>query len=141
MSSDFGVARFLDNGTLDATYGVNGKTRGCTEADGNCEARALLVDGAGRTVVAGITGENERAFAVARFLSNGGIDSGFAHGGGRTQPFMNGLGRIADIDFDAPIPVANATAVAGTSPSSPSPLSPSVTNPPAGVSSTDRSNA
>jgi uncharacterized delta-60 repeat protein len=78
---DFFVARFNTNGSLDKTFGTGGET--LTNFGGNDRARGIVIDSAGRIVLAGteanaITGTG---IYVARYTSNGQLDSHFGTGG------------------------------------------------------------
>ena len=84
---DFALLRYNSNGTLDATFGTGGKV--LTDFAGSSDAASSLVirsDGkivaAGRTFVS--TGYN---FALARYNSNGTLDTGFGTGGKVTSDF------------------------------------------------------
>jgi uncharacterized delta-60 repeat protein len=75
----FGVARFLTDGSLDGTFGRDGKVRT------NFHARAIaneVVVQPGKIVVAGAVGSYPRGdFALARYTSSGRLDGSFGHGG------------------------------------------------------------
>jgi uncharacterized delta-60 repeat protein len=79
---DFAVARYNANGTPDNTFGVGGKVLtdlGSLSSDFACAA-ALQADG--KIVLAGYTSDGVGApdFAIARYNSNGTLDSTFAGG-------------------------------------------------------------
>jgi len=68
----FALVRYLANGTLDPSFGTSGKV---TTAFGTGEhARAMVIQGDGRIVVAGFGGGD---IAVARYLANGALDTSF----------------------------------------------------------------
>ncbi|CAN5348690.1 hypothetical protein BH09PLA1_BH09PLA1_13920 [soil metagenome] len=85
-TNDFGVARFLSNGSLDATFGINGMVTtdfGLAGASSD-EARAMVIDSSGRIYVAGYANRGTGTgndFAVARYLSNGSLDDSFGAAG------------------------------------------------------------
>jgi uncharacterized delta-60 repeat protein len=91
--ANFALARYNTNGTLDGTFGTGGKV--ITDIAGGLNDIALGVairqDGkivaVGRAVVSGRT-----AFAVARYNSNGILDTGFGNGGKVTTSFVGSLG-------------------------------------------------
>jgi len=70
------LARYLPNGTLDDTFGVDGKA--FTSVVGRAFAVALQPDG--KIVIAGDVPSTED-FLIARFNANGGSDFSFANGG------------------------------------------------------------
>jgi uncharacterized delta-60 repeat protein len=92
---ELAVARFLPNGTLDATFDGDGKL---TTAIGTLEdhARAVAVDQNDRIVVAGytLTGSN-RDLALARYLANGTLDTSFSSDGKITLPVGTGDDEVA----------------------------------------------
>jgi uncharacterized delta-60 repeat protein len=101
--ADFAVARWNTNGTLDKTFSGDGKTRtgmGCGEF-----ADAVAIQPDGRIVVVGVRWEddgdrcfacNETDLAIARYNTNGTLDSTFDGDGKKTE----GLGGVIE-DFSA----------------------------------------
>jgi uncharacterized delta-60 repeat protein len=83
-SNDFGVARFNANGTLDTTFGTGGRVvtdfgSGSTSVD---DARSIVVDSAGRIYVVGFANRGSgNDFAIARYNSNGSLDSTYGTSG------------------------------------------------------------
>jgi uncharacterized delta-60 repeat protein len=86
----FAIARFNSDGTLDQTFGVNGRLNtsfadygpGCPES----EATAVTIDAANRIVVGGTalcSGKDKKWFAVVRYDANGNPDATFGASGGR----------------------------------------------------------
>lgn len=82
--SRYAVARFLPNGTIDATFAHGGST--LTDAVGEAHALALQADG--RIVVTGAD------FLVYRFDTTGAIDGSFGDSGVATAAY---LGRAHDV--------------------------------------------
>jgi uncharacterized delta-60 repeat protein len=87
--SRFALARFTSDGALDTTFGGDGlvTTRFPHEFDANVWDVAIQSDG--RTVVVGSAG---RDFAVARYNSDGTLDSSFDGDGRATTAFSPRLG-------------------------------------------------
>lgn len=116
--SDFIVARFNSNGSLDATFDGDGFS-GTTLASFDT-ARALAISSDGKIVLAGESdGGTGKAIALARFNSNGSLDATF-DGDGRVITFVSGLNLTANAialqlsDANpAKILVAGSTNVAG----------------------------
>ena len=77
-NQDFGVVRYLPDGSLDTSFGSNGKV---TTAFGDSvdEAYAVALDGVGRVVVSGWTYLS--GFAVARYNPDGSLDTTFSDDG------------------------------------------------------------
>jgi uncharacterized delta-60 repeat protein len=78
---DFALARYTSEGTLDSGFGTGGKV---TTAIGPSTSRdtafTVLIDDNGKIVVAGfadVAGAGGRNFAVARYNSNGTLDTSF----------------------------------------------------------------
>ena len=97
--SDFVLARYLADGTLDTTFGVGGTVT--TDFFGAADsARSVALDTRGRIVVAGWALRDGRAdFAVARYLANGTLDSSFDADGRATVDFSGLDDRAAALAF------------------------------------------
>lgn len=80
--NQFAVARYNQNGTLDAGFGANGKVTTVVGV-GNSEARGVAVQTDGKIVVAGNASinSNSSAYAVARYNADGSLDSSFGTNG------------------------------------------------------------
>ena len=88
---DFAMARYLSNGTLDSSFGSGGKV--VTDLFGsNDVGHALVIQSDGKIVVAGSAFRNGTVedFALARYHSNGTLDSSFGSGGKVATDFFNG---------------------------------------------------
>jgi uncharacterized delta-60 repeat protein len=96
-TTDFALARYNSNGTLDSTFGKGGKVK-TTFADFDYVG-ALALQSDGKIVATGMTVINfSPSFAVARYNSNGTLDTTFGTGGrvitgfgGPTQAFAAGV--------------------------------------------------
>ena len=87
----FAVARYNTDGTLDSTFGANGKiyTDVVPGPSVDDTATAIAIQPDGKIVVAGSTGENtslfggssNRDFALVRYNSDGSLDDTFGTGG------------------------------------------------------------
>jgi uncharacterized delta-60 repeat protein len=100
QNSDFALARLKSNGKLDTSFGTNGRTTAAFEVGGNATARsasvsalALQKDGSivavGQALVGVESSEGppDEDMAVARFRTNGRLDSSFDGDGKTTIPF------------------------------------------------------
>jgi len=89
--SDFLVARFDVNGTLDPTFGNGGTvTIDFDGGGGGDQAEGIALQADGRIIVAGTThgaGLQSDDFAVARLDADGALDQSFANGGKATIAF------------------------------------------------------
>ena len=84
---DFAAVRYLSNGTIDTTFGVAGKVSTDFGVAGFDRAQSAALQPDGRVVAAGFAISQNggvQNFAVARFTSNGVLDTTFS-GDGRTQ--------------------------------------------------------
>ena len=115
--SDFAIARYNSNGTLDATFGTNGKV---TTAFSNTNdfAYALAVQSDGRIVAAGVTDNGPNTpgdFAVVRYNADGSLDESFGDKGKVTTDFFGGddSAHALKIQSDGRIIVAGSAGVAG----------------------------
>ena len=74
---DFGIVRYLANGTLDSTFGTNGKLM-VSLAGSNDYPHAVAIQSDGRIVV---MGEASTDFGIVRINPNGTLDTAFGTGG------------------------------------------------------------
>jgi uncharacterized delta-60 repeat protein len=84
---DFAAVRYLSNGAIDTTFGVAGKVRTDFGDQNFDRARSAVLQPDGRIVAAGFAISQNglvQNFAVARYNSNGVIDTSFS-GDGKTQ--------------------------------------------------------
>jgi uncharacterized delta-60 repeat protein len=112
---DFATVRYLADGTLDTTFGGNGKVMTPIGTGRNLGyAVAMQLDG--KVVVAGVA-ENGATldFAVARYHADGTLDSAFGELGKVMTDFDNGddFGRSVAVQSDGKILVAGYTIGAG----------------------------
>ena len=88
--SDFAMARYNPDGTLDATFGLGGKVTTGFGTSGS-EAHAMTLQSDGRIVLAGDAGISNAPdtfdFALARYMPDGGVDASFGNGGMVTNAF------------------------------------------------------
>jgi uncharacterized delta-60 repeat protein len=100
---EFALARYNADGTLDSTFGANGLVT--TPVDGNSWATGVAIDANGNIIVAGGAGQAyqfESNFALARYTSNGVLDTTFGNNGtvetnlGPTDASAQGLALQAD---------------------------------------------
>lgn len=90
----FALARYNTDGTIDSSFGTNGKVR-TDWAGATDEAKAVVLQADGKILVAGSTGTGANAkFALARYEVNGTVDSSFGQGGKVTGDF---LGKAASL--------------------------------------------
>ncbi|HSA59291.1 MAG TPA: hypothetical protein VLJ37_06355 [bacterium] len=113
QSGDFLVIRFNPDGSLDTDFGTGGKV--ATDFGGNDSAQEIALQVDGKIVVAGAT---DVGFALARYHTDGSLDSGFGTGGKVTTPSPD-LGSFAyamAIQSDGKIVVVGQETVSFTDP-------------------------
>ncbi len=81
------VVRYNPDGSLDTTFGTNGKVR--IDIGSYDEARSVAIDSAGRIVVAGYSSLSSVVFAVARLTPSGTLDTTFDGDGKQTINFTS----------------------------------------------------
>jgi uncharacterized delta-60 repeat protein len=89
---DFAAARYLSNGTIDTTFGVAGKVRTDFGDQNFDRARSAALQPDGRIVAAGFAISQNggvQNFAVARYTSNGVLDTTFSRDGKTQIDFGN----------------------------------------------------
>src|SRR5947209_5776224 len=75
----FALARYNADGTLDPSFGSEGRV--CTNVGGRDGARALALQSDGKIVVAGFSDVVGFGFALARYNPDGSLDPSFGSGG------------------------------------------------------------
>jgi uncharacterized delta-60 repeat protein len=86
--TDFALARFNSDGTLDATFGVGGKQTTDIGASADFVEALAVQPGDGKLILAGHTShDTDASFAIARYSKDGGIDPSFGSGGTLTEDF------------------------------------------------------
>jgi uncharacterized delta-60 repeat protein len=87
--SDFALARYNPDGTLDGSFGIGGTATSPFDFPGSFDqVSGVVIQPDGKIVLAGSTGVNGFAvFALARYNSNGTLDAGFGTGGMMTTDF------------------------------------------------------
>lgn len=79
---NFGVVRYMPNGTLDPTFGTGGKIATDIISTDSDQATDVLVQPDGKIVLAGCAGTNTVGLMTAvRYLPNGTLDTSFADNG------------------------------------------------------------
>lgn len=86
----FALVRYNPDGTLDTSFGTNGKVTTAVGDSSSAFAAAIQPDG--KIVVAGEGGSANSDFALARYHANGNLDSSFGADGIVTTP-ITGLSR------------------------------------------------
>jgi uncharacterized delta-60 repeat protein len=109
---DFAVVRYTFKGDLDSTFGVQGKV--VTDLGGPDRAEAVVLQSDGKIVVAGRSGGD---FALARYESNGTLDSTFGGDGVVTTDFAGNqdAALAVAVQPNAEIVAAGTTASGGSS--------------------------
>ncbi len=103
---DFGVARYNTDGSLDTSFADDGKLT--TNFGSNDCANAVAIQADGKTVVAGYSGAS---FAVARYNTDGSLDTSFAEDGTLTT----NISPLADLAYCVAIQTDGKIVVAGSS--------------------------
>jgi uncharacterized delta-60 repeat protein len=100
--SDFALARYNANGTLDSTFGSDGKVITDLGSDQDL-VFAVAVQSDGKVVAVG-TGAGDGTlldFGIARYDSNGSLDSTFGTGGKVTTDFFGDADHARDIAIES----------------------------------------
>ncbi|MFZ0546319.1 MAG: delta-60 repeat domain-containing protein [Candidatus Promineifilaceae bacterium] len=110
-NGDIGLARYLNDGTLDTTFGNNGKI--ITDLNGrHDQANAIALQPDGRIIVAGasyLQPSNDQDFVVLRYYPNGALDPTFSGNGW----VFTDMGTNFDSIFDMVIQPDGKIVVAG----------------------------
>jgi uncharacterized delta-60 repeat protein len=89
--SDFAIARYNPDGSLDTTFDGDGKV--ITPVLGFDEAYSLVIDNNGKILVAGgsVNTNNDRDFTLVRYNTNGSLDTAFGGDGIVTTALVSGV--------------------------------------------------
>ena len=107
----FGLARYNKNGTLDKTFGGDGRVTTSFSNNG-CGANHVAIQPDGKIVAVGFSGNN---FAIARYDSNGSLDKTFGGGDGKVVTDFGGFEEAYSvaIQINGKIVVAGGTTASG----------------------------
>ena len=103
FSFDFAITRYNSDGSLDSAFGTGGKVSVEFVADAMDQCEAVVLQSDGKIVAAGQVANESLTvvdFALARFNSDGSLDSTFGSGGKVTTDFFPGS---FDVGLDAAI--------------------------------------
>ncbi|RIK41779.1 MAG: hypothetical protein DCC55_10755 [Chloroflexi bacterium] len=113
-ASDFALARYNSDGSLDASFGANGKIT--TAFEGFAHGQSIAVQTDGKIIVAGLAYINEQYdFVLARYNSDGSLDTAFGTNGKVITDFGgDDYGYILNIQNDGNLILVGYTDVNGT---------------------------
>jgi len=113
----FALARFKVDGTLDPTFGGDGR-RTTDFTSGDDDAYSVAIQADGKIVAAGQSGGRDPKFALARYNSNGSLDASFGGDGKRTTDVTKSYDAIYSllIQADGKILAAGAAGLGGPNP-------------------------
>lgn len=86
---DFGIVRYDPDGSLDSSFGGTGKVTSDFSGGHSDQAHAVAAQADGKIVVAGQSFFSNGDFLIARYDSNGSLDSSFGDGGKVITDFGN----------------------------------------------------
>ena len=99
-SSDFAVARYNADGSLDTAFGDAGTVT--TSFGGAAAAKGVVVQPDGKIVVAGAGSYADGSIAIARYNTDGSLDASFGGGAGKvTAVFSTGAGSAYGVALQA----------------------------------------
>ena len=96
LGTGFSITRYNPDLTPDSTFGTDGNVTTSFDT-GDTEATALLIQPDGKIVAAGNSAGH---FALARYNTDGTLDTTFGFGGGQLTSGIAGLGGVTDLFFD-----------------------------------------
>lgn len=83
----FAATRFNSNGILDTSFGINGLVE--TTIGSNSKSQAMALQNDGKIILAGYSIDSNIMFTMARYRSNGNLDTNFGAGGKVITPLGN----------------------------------------------------
>jgi uncharacterized delta-60 repeat protein len=106
---NFAMVKYLPDGSIDKSFGINGSTS--TDFNASIDLpNAITIQPDGKIILAGYTQYPSR-FAIARYLENGILDQGFGEGGLVLVSFGSGYNTAESVAIDS----SGNILVAGTS--------------------------
>jgi uncharacterized delta-60 repeat protein len=112
VSSDFALARYNTDGSLDSSFGTNGKVITDFGAGSDDYAYAVAIQPSGKIVVAGVSNvSGSDDFALARYNADGSLDGSF----GTAGKVITGFGGFRDQAFAVAIQPNGKIVAAGKS--------------------------
>ncbi|MUG95780.1 hypothetical protein F7734_26855 [Scytonema sp. UIC 10036] len=116
-NGDFALARYNTNGTLDSSFGAGGKV--VTDFNGSTDhGNSVAIQSDGKIIVAGVAWSNSQTdFALARYNTNGTLDTSFGNGGKVITPIgsLGDWGNCVTIQADGKIIVGGHTSLNSSS--------------------------
>lgn len=95
--SDFLVMRYSSSGTLDSSFGSGGITR-TPIGSNNDSAKSVVIQANGRIIVAGLSDNGvSNDIAIARYTTQGDLDTTFSGDGKDTQDVRGGVDEANDV--------------------------------------------
>lgn len=108
-NADFGIARYNVNGTLDTNFGNGGKVT-TDFGFGGDNAAAVMLQPNGKIIVVGtVSGSSVSQVGIARYTSDGRLDSSFGNGGKLISDLPNGAIAGGAVLQDGKLLVAGGT--------------------------------
>jgi uncharacterized delta-60 repeat protein len=109
-NNDFALARYNANGSLDTTFGTNGTVT--TNVGGSDQANAVAIQPDGKIIAAGSANTNT-AFALARYNTNGSLDTTFGTNGIVITSLSGGQARAIILQSDEKIIAVGTSNITG----------------------------
>jgi uncharacterized delta-60 repeat protein len=78
-TSQFTLARYTTTGTLDSTFGNGGYIT--TSIPGGCSIESVIIQPDGKIIAGGVGGDGTPSFTLARYNTDGSLDTTFDNGG------------------------------------------------------------
>jgi uncharacterized delta-60 repeat protein len=104
VATDFALARYNSDGSLDVSFGTGGETSVPFSDGASEQANTLALMSDGKIIVAGSafkTFATPPDFAVRRYNSDGSIDTSFGNGGAMTTDFAGGTDEALAVAIQA----------------------------------------
>jgi len=104
-TSDIGIVRYNTDGSLDTTFGQNGKVVS-SPSNGNDEGLSIAIQRDGKILVTGSErSTSQKAIFVSRYNTNGSLDSTFGANGSIRTAFTNGyaIAQTISVQLDGKI--------------------------------------
>lgn len=101
VNTQFGLARYLADGSLDISFGSNGSVTTAIGENTSDAANAVAIQGDQKIVAAGYSYSNitnRNSFALVRYTSDGSLDTSFGIGGKVTTEIIGAFGSFGVVN-------------------------------------------
>jgi uncharacterized delta-60 repeat protein len=103
---DFALIRYSSNGSIDTTFGINGKIVTTVNSFGSDLISKIILQSDGKIIAGGLNNQTSGYYTLARYLSNGTLDNTFGVNGIAVTPEASNFDMDIALQIDGKIVIA-----------------------------------